>query len=107
MRIHGPHDPSQYRLHTTPEALPRGKKASSPDVSHGSDAQAAAEQRHVTAPELARLADQLRSASESREDLVKDAARRLADGDYGTRQTAERTADRILESPFGGVIRGI
>ncbi len=60
----------------------------------------------LSQPELARLADQLRSAPESREDLIKDVARRFANGEYASRETAERTAAIIAENPFGEFIRG-
>ena len=107
MKIHGSHDPTQQKLHALAETQANGRKASSSAASRGSETSESTGHGHVAAPERAQLADQLRSTTESREDLVKNAARRLANGEFGTREVAERVADRIADSPFGGFIRGI
>jgi hypothetical protein len=105
MRVDGPHEPSQHKLHNVPDAAQQGRMASSL-ASGNAGATEATGQRHVSAPELAQLTEQLDSAQESREDLVKDAARRFANEEFGAREVAERTAAVIAESPFGGFIRG-
>ena len=56
---------------------------------------------HQRAPEVVRLTSQLKEIPEVRQDVIARVEKRLNDGVYLTRESAERTAEAILNPEHG------
>ena len=52
---------------------------------------------HSSEGKLAELVRQLKELPEVREDLVKETIVKLRDGQYATRESAEQTAERVMQ----------
>jgi hypothetical protein len=98
MDVRGPaesHDPNNNSVSQVRRELLRYESADEASSSHRPKSQFI---EHASAPEINRLAQQLKALPEVREELVTQVVAKLRDGHYSTRKSAEKTAEAILRT---------
>ncbi len=97
MHIHNSLD----KLHLSTSAADRLKEnrsGTNVDKQQVDGSQEAQATDHSNSPEIQRLTQQLREIPDVREDVVQAVAARIAEGEFATREAAEKTAAKIIEN---------
>ncbi len=90
-----------YLTNVKLEQPERTRGAGSPGATAAAagEAQATEASTHTPSPELLQLLAQVRQQPAVRQDRLEAVARRLAAGDYNTREAARQTAEAMLNAP--------